>query len=65
MFGLGTFEISMLIIPIVCAIFGYRLAKARNREAGIWAVVCFLLPILVIVLLCLGPLPEKDKIEKS
>lgn len=44
MFGLGTFEISMIIIPIVCAILGYRLAKARNREAGIWAVVCFLLP---------------------
>ncbi len=60
MFGLGTFEISMLIIPIVCAILGYRLAKARNREAGIWAVLCFLLPILIIILLCLSPLPPKN-----
>ncbi len=60
MFG---FDISTILlcfgIPLLLGYVGYKLAKRRNREAGLWAVLCFLFPILVIVLLCLGPLPPK------
>lgn len=46
----------LLAIPICAAILGYKLAKDRNREAGIWAALCFFLPVLLIVILCLSPI---------
>ncbi len=58
MFGIGGLELLVLIVSTVAAILGYRLAKRRNREAALWAVLCFLLPVLVIVLLCLGVFPK-------
>ena len=61
MFGLGGFELFVLVIGIIAAVLGYRLAKRRNREAWLWAVLCFLFPLLVIVILCLGVLPERDQ----
>ena len=61
MFGIGGFELFVLAIGIIAATLGYRLAKRRNREAWIWAVLCFLFPLLVIVILCLGVLPERDQ----
>lgn len=60
MFGLGGFEMLVLAVNIIAAILGYRLAKRRNREAGLWAFLCFLLPVLVILLLCLGVLPKEE-----
>ena len=61
MFGMGSFELFVLAIGIIAATLGYRLAKRRNREAWIWAVLCFLFPFFVIVILCLGVLPERDQ----
>ena len=61
MFGIGGFELFVLAIGIIAATLGYRLAKRRNREAWIWAVLCFLFPFLVIVILCLGVLPERGQ----
>ncbi len=61
MFGMGGFELFVLVIGIIAAVLGYRLAKRRNREAWLWAVLCFLFPLLVIVILCLGVLPERDQ----
>ena len=52
MFGMGGFELFVLVIGIIAAVLGYRLAKRRNREAWLWAVLCFLFPLLVIVILC-------------
>ena len=60
MFGMGGFELFVLIIGIISAIIGYRLAKRRNREGGIWAVLCFLFPFFVIIILCLGVLPPRE-----
>ena len=64
MFGMGGFELFVLIIGIISAITGYRLAKRRNREARIWAVLCFLFPVFVIIILCLGVLPPREIKEK-
>ena len=61
MFGMGGFELFVLVIGIIAAVLGYRLAKRRNREAWLWAVLCFLFPLLVIVILCLGVLPERGQ----
>ena len=61
MFGMGGFELFVLVIGIIAAVLGYRLAKRRNREAWLWAVLCFLFPLLVIVILCLGVLTERDQ----
>ncbi len=61
MFGMGGFELFVLAIGIIAAILGFRLAKRRNREAWLWAVLCFLFPLLVIVILCLGVLPERGQ----
>ena len=60
MFGMGGFELFVLIIGIISAITGYRLAKRRNREALIWAVLCFLFPFFVIIILRLGVLPPRE-----
>ncbi len=60
MFGLGGFELLLLAVSTSAAIVSYRLAKRRNREAGLWAFLCFLLPLLVILLLCLGVLPKEE-----
>jgi len=39
MFGMGGFELFVLVIGIIAAVLGYRLAKRRNREAWLWAVL--------------------------
>lgn len=61
MFGVGGFELFVLAIGIIAAVLGYRLAKRRNREAWLWAILCFLFPLFVIVILCLGVLPERER----
>ena len=60
MFGMGGFELFLLIVGVIAAILGYRLAKRRNREAWLWAALCFLLPFFVIIILCLGVLPQRE-----
>ena len=61
MFGMGGFELFLLAVGVITAILGYRLAKRRNREAWLWAVLCFLFPFFVIIILCLGVLPKNNK----
>ena len=61
MFGMGGFELFLLVVGVIAAILGYRLAKRRNREAWLWAVLCFLFPFFVIIILCLGVLPKNNK----
>lgn len=61
MFGMGGFELFVFAISIIAAVLGYRLAKRRNREAGLWALLCFIFPFLLIVLLCLGTLPPTSQ----
>ena len=61
MFGMGGFELFLLMVGVIAAILGYRLAKRRNREAWLWAVLCFLFPFFVIIILCLGVLPKNNK----
>ena len=60
MFGMGGFELFLLVVGVIAAILGYRLAKRRNREAWLWAVLCFLFPFFVIIILCLGVLPPRE-----
>ena len=60
MFGMGGFELFLLMVGVIAAILGYRLAKRRNREAWLWAVLCFLFPFFVIIILCLGVLPPRE-----
>lgn len=60
MFGMGGFELFVLAIGIIAAVLGHRLAKRRNREAWLWAILCFLFPFLVVVILCLGVLPARE-----
>ena len=61
MFGMGGFELFLLMVGVIAAILGYRLAKRRNREAWLWAVLCSLFPFFVIIILCLGVLPKNNK----
>ena len=60
MFGMGGFELFLLMVGVIAAILGYRLAKRRNREAWLWAVLCSLFPFFVIIILCLGVLPPRE-----
>ena len=60
MFGMGGFELFLLVVGVIAAILGYCLAKRRNREAWLWAVLCFLFPFFVIIILCLGVLPPRE-----
>jgi hypothetical protein len=60
MFGMGGFELFMLAISFVSGVLGYKLAKRRNREAWLWAVLCVILPFFVIIILCLGVLPPRE-----
>ncbi len=62
MFGLSLSTILFTFcIPIICSVLGYKLAKRRNRECVLWAILCFLFPFLIIILLCLGILPTADR----
>ncbi len=42
------------LLPILGAVTGWLLARARHREKALWSVLCLLFPPLVVVLLCLG-----------
>ena len=60
MFTMGELGLSVLLFGLLFAILGYRLAKRRNREAWLWAVLCSLFPFFVIIILCLGVLPPRE-----
>jgi hypothetical protein len=46
--------VALVGVPFLSSIIGYRLARSRNREKWLWAFLCFLFPLLIVVLLCLG-----------
>ncbi|CAH7100680.1 conserved hypothetical protein [Vibrio chagasii] len=50
---------SYIIILIIASVLGYLVAKSKNKSGGMWATLCFMLPILLLVLLVL-PKDESD-----
>ena len=60
MFTMGELGLSVLLFGLLFAVLGYRLARRRNREAWLWAVLCSLFPFFVIIILCLGVLPPRE-----
>ena len=64
MYGIGGGELywvfSLLLIPIICAVLGYNLAKKKNREAWLWSLFCLVFPIALIIILVLSPDQKQD-----
>ena len=64
MYGIGGVELywlfSLLLIPIICAVLGYNLAKKKNREAWLWSLFCLVFPIALIIILAISPVQKKD-----
>lgn len=50
------FVVLYLIIGIVFAVIGSSMARSRQRDAALWAVICFLFPLIGVLALALaGP----------
>lgn len=49
---------SLIIVAIVAAVIGAVLANKKGRSAALWAVLCFLIPLLVLVIAFLPALPK-------
>ncbi|PMH32616.1 hypothetical protein BCU71_03405 [Vibrio lentus] len=50
------------LILIIGGVLGYLIASHKHRSKGLWSILCFLLPILILVILCLPKLDsEIDK----
>ncbi len=45
----------LLLIGIVAGVIGYRVANGKGRDGLVWGVLCFFIPILVLVVLVIGP----------
>lgn len=48
-----------ITMMVLGGIFGLVLGSAKNRSALGWGVLCFLLPIFVILLMAMPALPPK------
>lgn len=45
----------VILIPVLAATIGARVATAKQRDPMRWGIACLLLPLLLLVLLFLGP----------
>lgn len=54
MFDIGLQEIFALAFFIAFSITGYNIAQKKQRNAWLWAIAIFVLPLFIIILLCLG-----------
>ena len=52
-----------LIIALVAGIMGSIVASSKNRSSVLWFIVCFFLPIVVLIILVLSPI--ENNYEKS
>jgi len=52
MFGI---DIQYILIPLTAAIVGGMLAGRKGRNVAGWAIGCFILPVLLLVVALLGP----------
>lgn len=43
-----------LAIGIIAGAIGRQVARSKGRDVGVWTLFCFFVPILLLVLLCLG-----------
>ena len=59
MLGLAAQEFLVVFFLIIPAIIGYKLAQMKGRSAGFWAVISFIFPIAILILLFL---PKQDHI---
>ena len=56
-----------LIIALLFGFWGYKVAPSKNRKPTLWAVDCFLLPLISIICLYVAKpadSPENDKLGK-
>lgn len=45
----------LLLIGVVAGAIGYRVANGKGRDGLVWGVLCFFIPILVLLVLIVGP----------
>jgi hypothetical protein len=43
--------VMILIIPVVLGLIGAFWAKSKNLSAGLWGILCFILPVIGLVIL--------------
>lgn len=64
MYGIGFQEIFLFFIFfIIPAIVGYKFAETKNRNATLWAFICFFIPPALIILVFLGQV-SKDTVKR-
>lgn len=54
----GSFYIVSLAVGVACAFGGYFIAKGKNRNAGLWAVLGFLFGLIALIVIAV--LPKKS-----
>ncbi len=50
-----TFSIIGLIVAIICAYLGYRIAAGKGRSTTLWPILCFIFPLIGLIVLLLIP----------
>ena len=50
-----TFGIIGLLVAILCAYLGHRIAVSKGRGPVLWAVICFIFPLLGLIIILLLP----------
>jgi hypothetical protein len=50
------------LIAVIVAICASILAAKKNRNRVGWFILCFLIPLCIIILICLSKLPTEERI---
>jgi len=44
-----------LIIALICAYLGHRIAVSKGRGPVLWAIICFIFPVIGLIIILLLP----------
>ena len=44
-----------LIIALICAYLGHRIAVSKGRGPVLWAIICFIFPLIGLIIILLLP----------
>lgn len=54
-----------LVVAIIAAVCGGIVAGNKNRNVAGWAVLCFLIPLCLLIILFLSKLPASQGMEEA